>query len=96
MVGTLGWLWQTRPRLMQVYAGLHAGAGVIVQTVEGASTHSSALGVGAASTGITTRIVGRFGLFAEVDLAGHLLRRDAATRFEFVPSGWLGGSWGMM
>ncbi len=92
--GTFGWLWQTRPSALQLYATARAGAGIIVQEVERESSRSSAVGVGAASTGVASRITEQLGMLAELELAGQLLRRDDAVRMDAVPSAWLGGYWG--
>jgi hypothetical protein len=92
--GTLGWLWQTRPSTFQLYASLRAGAGIVVQQVEGDSARSTAAGVGATSTGIATHLAAELGMFAEIELAGQLLQRDGAARVDSVPSAWIGSYWG--
>jgi hypothetical protein len=93
LLGKLGWLWQTVPSRLQIYAGPRAGVGLIVQKAEGLATLSSFVGALGGATGVTGRINEQFGLFAELDLAGHLVRQDGAMTLSIAPSGWMGASW---
>ncbi len=94
-LGKLGWLWQTRPSRVRFYGGPLAGAGVVVQEVEGGRTLSSALGAFGAAAGMTTRIAGPLGMFGELDLSANLLRQDDEMRLSLAPSGWVGAFWEM-
>jgi hypothetical protein len=88
----VGWLWQTSPRLAKLYGGLRVGGGFVVQEVEAGGVGASALGLAGAAIGLATRIDGNVGAYAEVELSGHLLRRDGKTRVSGVPSGTLGAT----
>ncbi len=94
-MGKLGWLWQTGPSRLRIYAGPRAGAGIVLQKVEAQRTLSSAVGVLGAGTGIVGRVGQQLGFFAELELAAHLLRQDGVTRFSGAPSGWMGAAWDM-
>jgi hypothetical protein len=91
--GTLGWVWQTRPSQLRVYAGPRVGAGIIVQNVEGESPASGVVGVGAATAGVITRVTRQLGLFAELELAAQLLQRDGLLTVDAVPSAFMGATW---
>lgn len=91
--GQVGWLWQTAPSTFRLHAGPRAGAGVIVQQVDGLPTLSTAAGVFGAGAGFSTRLGRQLGLFAELEPAAHLLRLDGKTRLWFAPSGWVGAAW---
>ena len=92
---TLAWFWQTRTNPLRFYAGPRAGAGIVVQAIEGEDTRSSGVGVAAASAGMVTRLARQFGIFAELEVAGQLLRRDGVTTVDSAPSAWIGGYWGL-
>jgi hypothetical protein len=92
-IGKLGWLWQTGPGRLRLHAGPRAGAGLIVQEVDGQRTLSSALGAFGAAAGMTGRVGRQLGFFGELELAAHLVRLDSATELSFAPSGWLGAFW---
>jgi hypothetical protein len=94
-IGKLGWLWQTGSRRLRIHAGPRAGAGIVIQEVEGRPTLSSAVGAFGVATGITTRVSRQLGLFGELELAAHLFRQDDAMTFATAPSGWLGAFWEM-
>ncbi|HKO51459.1 MAG TPA: caspase family protein [Polyangiaceae bacterium] len=95
VLGKLGWLWQTAPSRLRVYAGPRVGAGIIIQRVEGQPTLSSAVGVFGGAVGLTGRVSRQLGIFAEFELAAQLLQLDGATRLLSAPSGWMGASWEM-
>jgi hypothetical protein len=90
--GKLGWLWQTAPSTFRFYAGPRVGGGIVVQEVEGQPTLASAVGVLGAGGGFTGRVSRQLGVFAELELAGHVLREEHTTKFAFAPSGWVGAS----
>lgn len=102
--GQVGWLWQTAPSTFRFHAGPRVGGGMIVQQVEGLPTLSSGVGVFGAGAGFSSRLGRQLGLFAELELAAHLLREvdettdgppDPSLRLSFAPSGWVGAFWEM-
>lgn len=92
-IGKLGWMWQTGPGPLRLHVGPRAGAGIIVQHVEGGRTLSSGLAAFGAAAGMTTRVTRDLGVFGEVDLAAHVFREDRALELSFAPAGFLGAFW---
>ncbi len=88
----IGWSWQTAPRSVQGYGGPRLGVGWIVQQVDGQPDRSSAVGLAGGSLGLVTRVTDRVGVFAEVELAALLMKRDGGTRLSPAPSAWLGNT----
>lgn len=92
-LGKLGWLWQTGASSLRIHGGPRAGAGIVVQQVDGGRTLSSAMGALGAALGMTSRVGHGLGILGELELAAHLLRLDGATRFSVAPSAWMGAFW---
>lgn len=90
--GKLGWFWQTAPASFQAYGGPLVGVGWILQQIDGSSARSSALALSGFSLGALTRLTDWLGVFAEVEGAAELMRRDSHTEVSFRPSAWLGST----
>ncbi len=91
---TGGWSWSAAFGLARAWIGAALGCGLIAQSAPGANTRWSGVLQAGPSAGVAANVTGRFGLWAEAQLAVTAYREDGTTAFAWAPAAFMGVSVG--